>query len=180
MPPEYRHLERAVIGRALVYRGEVTLDPLPNTRRIAIVFSGRPSRTRPIVMADGPRTRRHRFTSFRPLPLCLWYSGDGPEQQWRLAQGLVELVDLTRLHLLREARFRQTGRWRGPEVHLDDSDVPTNRAFRRALARDGTRLKCWCGSGHRYRRCHGQVAEEREFASLGLQPPVRQQLAKAA
>jgi hypothetical protein len=167
MPPEYRHLERVVVGRALIYRGAVSLDPLPIVRRVAIVFRGRPSRERPIVMADGPRTERHRFTDFRPRPLCLWYSGDHPDRRWQLSNGLVELIDITRLHLLREARFRQTGRWLGPEVHLD-SKVATNRAFRRAYDRDGPRVKCWCGSGRRYIRCHGEVAEEHELAVLGL------------
>ena len=181
MPPEYQHLERVAIGRALVYRGEVSLDPLPNTRRVAIVFNGSPSRSRPVVMADGPRTRRHRFTAYRPLGLCLWYAHDDPAMQWRLEHGLVALIDITRLHLLREARFRQTGRWRGPEVHLDDSDAPTNRAYRRALDRDGPRVKCWCGSRRRYIRCHGAVAEQRELATLGLLPPTAEHhLRKAA
>jgi hypothetical protein len=168
LPPEYQHLERIVVGRALVYRGEVRLDPLPNTRRIAIVFSGRPSRIRPIVMADGPRTARHRFIMYRPMPLCLWYDGDGPDQKWRPANGLGELIDIIRVHLLREARFRQTGRWRGPERHFDVAGRPTNRALRRALERDRPRVKCWCGSGRRYIRCHGEIAEERELAVLGL------------
>ncbi|MCU1348894.1 MAG: hypothetical protein JWO56_1924 [Acidobacteria bacterium] len=180
MPPEYQHLERIVVGRALVYRGAVSLNPLPNMRRIAIVFNDRPSRTRPTVMADGPRTKRHRFTAYRPLPLCLWFADDSPEKQWRLENGLVGLVDITRLHLLREARFRQTGRWLGPEVHLDDSDVPTNRAFRRMVDRDGPRVKCWCGSGRRYIRCHGGVAEQRELVALGLLKGSEDRLAVAA
>jgi hypothetical protein len=180
MPPEYQHLERVVVGRALVYRGEVSLDPLPRTRRIAVVLNGAPSRVRPLVMADGPRTRRHRFTAYRPLPLCLWYAGDPPDNQWRLEDGLVGLIDITRVHLFREDRFRATGRWRGPEVHLDDSDVPTNRAFRRFLDRDGPRVRCWCGSGRRYIRCHGGVVEEREYAALGLLSVTSYETAKAA
>ena len=53
---------------------------------------------------------------------------------------------------IREDRFRATGRWRGSEVHLDDSDVPSNRAFRRFLDRDGPRVRCWCGSGEEHRQ----------------------------
>ena len=180
MPPEYQHLERVVVGRALVYCGEVSLDPLPNTRRIAIVFNGRPSAVRPIVMADGPRTRRHRFTTYRPMPLCLWYARDAPEMQWRLERGLVELIDITRLHLLREARFRQTRRWRGPEVHPRRLRGPANRAFRRALHRERPRVKCWCGSGRRYIRCHREIAEERELVALGLLQPGAERLTNAA
>ena len=168
MPPEYRHFERRVIGRALVYSGDVSLDPLPRTRWIAVVLNGPPSRVRPQVMADGPRTERHRFQTYRPLPLCLWYADDPPERRWQLQDGLVGLIDITRVHLFREDRFRATGRWPGPEVHLDRPKVPENRALRRAAERHRPRLECWCGSGRRYIRCHGGVAEERELASLGL------------
>jgi SEC-C motif len=168
LSPEYDHFERAIVGRAIVFRGDVNLDPLPLQRRIAVIFPGRPSRVRPIVMADGPRTPRHRFTSHRPRPLCMWYSGDEPDMQWRLGRGLTGLIDIARVHLFREARFRQTGRWRGPEVHLKDGVVPQNRALRRAQLRDGRRTRCWCGSGRRYIRCHGGIAPERELAILGI------------
>lgn len=84
-----------LIGSALVYRGQVSLSPVPITRRIAIVPRERPSRERPIVMVDGPRTERHRFREFRPLPLSLWYANDPPDQQWRLKDGFVGLIDLT-------------------------------------------------------------------------------------
>jgi hypothetical protein len=156
------------VGRSIVYRGDVDLDPLPLRRRIALVFPGRPSRVSPVVMADGPRTPRHRFTSYRPVPLCMWYSCDEPDMQWQLGRGLAGLIDIARVHLFREARFRQTGRWRGPEVHLNDADVPTNRALRRAPARDGGRTRCWCGNGRRYIRCHGEIPAERELALLGI------------
>lgn len=180
MPLEYRHFEKVVIGCALVYCGEVSLDPLPRSRRIAVVLNGPPSRVRPQVMADGPRTDRHRFKTYRPLPLCLWYANDPPEQQWRLADGLVALIDITRVHLFREDRFRATGRWPGPEVHLDAPKVPENRALRRAAERDRPRLPCWCGSCRRYARCHGGVEEERERAALGLLRSEERRLAEAA
>jgi hypothetical protein len=180
MPPEYRHFEKVVIGCALVYRGEVSLDPMPRTRRIAVVLNGPPSQVRPQVMADGPRTDRHRFKTYRPMPLCLWYAHDPPEQQWRLGDCLVGLIDITRVHLFREARFRATGRWPGPEVHPDGPKAPENRALRRALDRDGPRMRCWCGSGRRYIRCHGGVAEERELAALGLLQVDERRLAEAA
>jgi hypothetical protein len=180
MPPEYQHFEKVVIGRALVYRGAVSLDPLPRTRRIAVVLSGPPSTVRPQVMADGPRTDRHRFKTYRPLPLCLWYADDPPEQQWRLTDGLVGLIDITRVHLFREDRFCATGRWPGPEVHLEGPKVPENRALRRALDRERPHIKCWCSSGQRYIRCHGGIAERRELAALGLLQADEPQLAEAA
>jgi hypothetical protein len=168
IPPEYAHFDRIIVGRSMVYRGDVDLDPLPLRRRIALIFHGRPSQVSPVVMANGPRTARHRFTSYRPMPLCMWYSRDRPDMQWQLGRGLAGLIDIARIHLLREARFRQTGRWRGPEVHLNDADMSANRALRRALDRDGGRIRCWCGSGHRYIRCHGEIPAERELALLGI------------
>jgi len=168
LPAEYTHFERTVIGRSIVYRGEISLDPLPVLRRLALVFPARPSKIAPVVMADGPRTRRHRFTSYRPMPLCMWYARDEPDMQWQLHQGLIGLIDIARVHLVREARFRQTRRWRGLEVHADGPDIPVNRAFRRMSRRDGVRLRCWCGSNRRYTRCHGEITAERELLILGI------------
>ena len=169
LPGEYGHFDRIVIGRSIVYRGYVDLDPLPLRRRIALVFPGPPSRVRPVVMADGPRTPRHRFKSYRPMPLCMWYARDAPDMQWRPGSGLAGLIDIARVHLFREVRFRQTGRWRGPEVHLEDADALTNRALRRARDHDGLRTRCWCASGRRYIRCHGATPPEHELALLGLE-----------
>jgi hypothetical protein len=118
-------------------------------------------------MADGPLTERHRFREFRPLPLCLWYERDTPDRKWNFTDGLVGLIDLTRTHLLREARFRQHGRWPGPEIHLETKEA-TNRALRRAYERERPRVKCWCGGGRRYIRCHGQLPRAGELAVLGL------------
>jgi hypothetical protein len=168
LPPEYAHFERMIIGSAIVYRGTVDLDPLPVRRRLGIICPDRPSKMSPIVMADGPRTPRHRFHAYRPSALCLWYSRDEPEMQWQLHTGLAGLIDIARVHLLREARFRQKGTWRGPEVHFDNADMPTNRALRRACDRH-RRPRCWCGSGRRYIRCHGALSEDEEIAVLGLQ-----------
>ena len=100
LPAEYAHFKRAVIGRALVYRGEVELDPVPVRRRLTVIFPGRPSTTAPIVMADGPQTRRHRFHTYRPTSLCLWYAGDHPGMRWQLQDGLVGLIDTARVHLV--------------------------------------------------------------------------------
>lgn len=47
----------------------------------------------------------------------------------------------------------------------------TKRSLRRAHEREGPRVKCWCGSGRRYIRCHGDLPEQRELAVLGLDPP---------
>lgn len=165
LPEEYAELERVQIGKALVYRGEVELDPIGAHRRIAIVFAGPPSTTPPVVMASGPRRSRHRFHSFRPTSLCLWYAKDHPAMRWRLQDGLPVLIDLVRVHLVREAWWRETGRWDGPEVHRD----PNPKVDMSPTARKRhERRKCWCGSGYRYTRCHGSISEDHELAILGI------------
>lgn len=65
-------------------------------------------------------------------------------------------------------------------MHLDGPKLPENRALRRAADRERPRLKCWCGSGRSYVRCHGGIAEQREFAALGLLYPEERPLAEAA
>jgi hypothetical protein len=165
LPEEYAQFETVRIGNALVYRGEVELDPIGARRRIAIIFAGPPSTTRPVVMASGPRRSRHRFRTYRPTSLCIWYARDDPAMQWRLQDGLPVLIDLARVHLIREAWWRETGRWDGPEVHRD----PNLKVDQSPTARKRyERRKCWCGSGRQYMRCHGSIAAEQELAILGI------------
>ena len=164
------------VGRALVFRGEVELDSLNKTRRLVVICHGPPSRVRPIVMADGPTRSRHRFYWSRPTSLCLYYSPDHEGLRWRLSDGLVTLIDLSRVHLIKEAWWRVTREWDGYEVHRrspagteqkprtpKDSTgrLPTER-LRRA------RYRCWCGSG-RYAKCHGAMPAQQELEILGLQ-----------
>ena len=85
--------------------------------------------------------------------------------RWRLQDGLAVLIDLARVHLVRETWWRETGRWDGPEVHRDPN--PKVDMSRTAKKRH-ERRKCWCGSGHRYTSCHGSIRAEQELAILGL------------
>lgn len=165
LPEEYAEFERVRIGKALVYRGEVELDPIGARRRIAVIFPGPPSTTPPVIIASGPRRSRHRFHTYRPTSLCLWYAKDHPAMRWRLQDGLAVLIDLARVHLVREAWWRETGRWDGPEVHRD----PNPKVDMSPTAKKRhERRKCWCGSGHRYTSCHGSIPAEQELAILGL------------
>jgi hypothetical protein len=164
LPEEYSTFEKAQIGNALVYRGEVELEAIGARRRLAIIFNGPPSRTSPIVMADGPRTMRHRFATYRPSALCLWYAKDHPTMRWRLEDGLANLIDLARVHLVREAWFRETGIWSGPEVHRDPNKRPIGLTAKKRYER----RKCWCGRGARYTGCHGLIPQAEELALLGL------------
>jgi hypothetical protein len=46
----------------------------------------------------------------------MWYVLDPPGKRWVHEDGLVALLDLAKFHLYREERYRETGRWMGPEA----------------------------------------------------------------
>jgi hypothetical protein len=161
------------VGRALVVRLEVELDTLRKRRRLALIFPGAPSRVRPIVMADGPTRSRHRFTWARPTSLCLYYGRDDEGLRWTLRDGAVALVDLARVHLIKEAWWRATGEWNGYEVHR--APAGTEQQPRSATGREKksvdlirrARARCWCGGG-RYTKCHGSIPVAHELSILAL------------
>lgn len=171
MPAEYRDFRRRVVGNAIVYNGTVNLDTIGVERRLALIFPGPPSRTSPIVMADGPTRSRHRFYWSRPSSLCLWYSGDPSSMRWTLRDGLGTLIDLSRVHLVKEAWWSVSGTWSEYERHRESPrgneqrplDPKPSRIDR--LRRD--RQRCWCGRG-RYVSCHGATDERVELEALGL------------
>jgi hypothetical protein len=171
IPPEYASFARGMIGNALVYRGTVHVDTVGVDRRLAIIFPGRPSKVTPIVMADGPTRSRHRFYWTRPSSLCLWYAGDPPSMRWTLRDGLVGLIDLSRVHLVKEAWWRVTGEWPGPERHREpprgDEQRPRNPKPSRVDNIRLERRRCWCGRG-RYKTCHGGIDSRRELEELGI------------
>jgi len=50
----------------------------------------------------------------------MWYHKDPVENQWLFEDGLVALLEHIVAHLFREAWYRETGEWPGPEVgHLE-------------------------------------------------------------
>lgn len=161
---EYQGFGRRVVGRALVYNGEVDVGDA-GTRRVALIFSERPALRAPMVMVDGPRRSRHRYRWARPTSLCMWYPPDRPPWRWTLEEGLVGLIDRTRVHLLKEAWWRVTGRWDSPEVHREvrGSEQRRSLASRKVIQRQ----RCWCGS-RPYSACHGQGDESDELLALGL------------
>jgi hypothetical protein len=125
---------------------------------------------RPIVMADGPRESRHRFGWSRPTSLCLWFARDRPELRWNPKDGLIGLIDLARLHLIKEAWWRATGSWPGLEHH----PFPGSNEKRQVSSRSSERRRkllirerCWCGSG-RYSGCHEAISQGEELSALRL------------
>ncbi|MDQ3668904.1 MAG: hypothetical protein M3377_01260 [Actinomycetota bacterium] len=81
--------------------------------------SPEPALTR--VYADGPTDSPHRYAPHHKDPLqrpslCIWYPDDPPEQRWLPRDGLLMLIEMTRVHLFKEAYYRETGEWLGKEV----------------------------------------------------------------
>jgi hypothetical protein len=81
--------------------------------------SPEPALTR--VYADGPTDSPHRYAPHHKDPrqrssLCIWYPDDGPEQRWVPRDGLLTLIEMTRVHLFKEAYYRETAEWLGEEV----------------------------------------------------------------
>jgi hypothetical protein len=164
----------AQIGRALVCQGEVDLETLQKSRKLVVIFPGRPSCSRPIVMADGPTRSRHRFTWARPTSLCLYFAPDHDGLRWTLKDGLVALIDLSRVHLIKEAWWRVTGEWDGYEVHrrppAGTEQKPRAKEHVGPLPIENlrrARARCWCGT-RRYVKCHGAIPPHQEREVLGI------------
>ena len=67
----------------------------------------------PHVVADGPTSPHRRADG----SLCIWYPKDPLDQQWVHTDGLLHLLALIKLHLFKEAWWREHGDpWLGPEV----------------------------------------------------------------
>ncbi len=167
----YPNFTKWRVGKALLYGGEVRLDTLGRLRRVVIILPDSPGRTRPIVMADGPRRSRHRFYWSRPSSLCLWYSRDHKSLRWTPKEGIVGLIDLARLHLIKESWWRETNQWPGLEYHQEPPSGDERRPSRRSTSSESLRLRrqqCWCGDG-RYDSCHGAIPERDELKLLGFE-----------
>lgn len=85
--------------------------PHYETRTVEIRFSD--WSRRPEVFVDGPDESPHRYSDGS---LCMWYPDDAPERRWVFADGLLALLNLIQAHLFREAWWRETGEWLGPEA----------------------------------------------------------------
>jgi hypothetical protein len=56
------------------------------------------------VFADGPSESPHRYGN---SSLCMWYPDDPAEQRWVYGDGLLQLVTHARVHLFKEASWRE-------------------------------------------------------------------------
>jgi hypothetical protein len=81
--------------------------------------SPQPELTR--VYADGPTDSPHLYAPhfkdpLRRPSLCIWHPDDPADQRWVARDGLLSLIEVTRVHLFKEAYWRETGEWLGEEV----------------------------------------------------------------
>jgi hypothetical protein len=166
--PEYGHFRRWRLGDAVLFNGIVVVPETGTTRRVTLIFNRLPTRSAPIVVADGPARSRHRYTWLRPTALCMWYPRDPPAMRWRLQEGITGLIDRARVHLLREAWWRTTSSWPAPDIHREPNAKGKKPSHREVVTYK--RQRCWCGRG-RYSECHGAIDPAQELAELGLAPP---------
>jgi len=121
-----------VEARALNYHPSLTSETIHHGRRYSVVlavphYESRlieilfhiESPNRPNVTADGPADSPHRYEDGR---LCMWYPRDAISAKWVVKDGLLSLLGMTAAHLFREAWWRETGEWLGPE--FDHGDRP--------------------------------------------------------
>jgi hypothetical protein len=86
--------------------------PHYGSRQIEILFQV-DSPNLPRVTVDGPTESPHRSDGC----LCMWLPRDADSAKWVLRDGLLALLGTTTAHLFREAWWRETGEWLGPEFN---------------------------------------------------------------
>ena len=102
-----------------VYRTTVDV-PYYESRRVEILFTKR-APTLTTITVDGPTDSPHRY---KDNQLCIWHPNDPEDNRWVLSDGLLHLLRMIEIHLFREAWYRETGEWWGPEAgHADARDL---------------------------------------------------------
>jgi hypothetical protein len=89
--------------------------PVPEyeTRKVTVTLRNTFTPILKSVTADGPTESPHRYDKHR---LCMWHPRDAVERRWVEEDGLLKLIVHARLHLFREAWWRETGEWLGDEA----------------------------------------------------------------
>ena len=103
-------MRATTVGRARVYKLKVNV-PHYDVRQVEIRFEKNTART-PHIFVDGPRSP-HRY---KDGSLCVWHPSDAVEKRWVFEDGLLQLIGHIEAHLFREAWWRETGEWLGPEA----------------------------------------------------------------
>lgn len=114
----------------VLYVASVEVDHF-GCQQVTVLIDERSTDLRPRVWTADPRPLKHQF---KDGSLCMWYVWDPPDKRWVYEDGLVALLDLAKLHLYREERYRETGRWMGPEA---PHSLPTHPGAGSACAGKG-------------------------------------------
>lgn len=110
---EYGLLYTGKQSGAVTYVVSVPIRPYNTSALIKVVIKGKSAS----VYAPGLTDLRHVNAPDPDVSLCLWYPADPPGRKWRFEYGLIALLDLVQLHIYKEFRFKETGKWPGEEVH---------------------------------------------------------------
>lgn len=102
-------------GRKLCMEYSLTIDVPEYESRQIVIKMGTGYGSVPKVITDGPTNSPHRYDE-DDGELCIWYPKDPKECRWISSDGLLHLLVLIQAHLFREAWWRETGEWLGPEV----------------------------------------------------------------
>lgn len=108
--PSLRSKTCRKVGRCYTLEVEV---PSFGTERIEIRFAKTAPETPAVRVLDAPANSPHRYDDGT---LCMWYPLDDEESRWVFEDGLLSLIGLTIAHLFREAYWRETNEWLGPEA----------------------------------------------------------------
>jgi len=92
----------------------VTVDvPEYEPRRLTISMSNSFEPILNGVVADGPTDSPHRYPGAK---LCMWYPSDPTDRRWVADDGLRTLIEHARIHLFKEAWWRETREWLGSQA----------------------------------------------------------------
>lgn len=103
---------------AVVYVVRVTVPIYDERRTVTIRLANYREPTLIGVTVDGPTDAPHRYPTSGHL--CMWHPQDGPGERWLPDEGLLRLIQYAAVHLYREAYWRETRIWAGPEAPHDD------------------------------------------------------------
>jgi hypothetical protein len=71
------------------------------------------------IYADGPEGSPHRYAPQGKDPrssLCIWHPDDPADRRWVPGDGLLSLIEMVRIHLFKEAFWREKSVWLGEQA----------------------------------------------------------------
>ena len=94
------------------YSAKIRLQEFRATRCVTIKMFPYSS-CEPEVKVDGPSDSPHRYNDGQ---LCMWYPYATKGERWIFSDGLLHLLVMVEAHLFREAWWRESDEWLGPEM----------------------------------------------------------------